>query len=38
VISACDVRLVVDGNEIGKGVAKCVGRALQSGLLDGVHR
>src|SRR5271163_4089768 len=27
VISTRDVRLIVDGNEIGIGVAKCVGRA-----------
>ena len=31
-ISTCDVRLIVDGNEIGTGVATSV----QSGLLDGV--
>jgi hypothetical protein len=27
VVSTRDVRLIVDGNEIGIGVAKCVGRA-----------
>jgi hypothetical protein len=36
VISTRDVRLIVDGNEIGIGPAKC-GSRLQSGLLDCVH-
>jgi hypothetical protein len=33
-----DVRLIVDGSEIGIGVAKCVGRALQSGACWTVYK